>query len=123
MAVANQTPVGDETLTLYHHDKYDGTNAPLLSWTVATDWTGATIKLVMWKKGDPDTKIITDQEGTVASATSVTVSMEAEFTETLTFAGCPGVSEHEFALLAMQGSDEATITSGQLFIYERAQVS
>ena len=116
------TPVPNaSTLQLINGDSYNGTAGSLLSWTVAKDYSAATsVKLVITSATDLDT-IYKTQAAVVASATSVTVDLDVDFGDELTFAGCPLTAELAFALVADWAGDEETIARGRCYVYDRGE--
>ena len=110
------------TIQLIEGDTYDGTSSPKLTWTVAKDYTGQTIKLTITSCGIATTHLTAT--GAVDSATSVSVSLDAVFSPAITYDdGCLPTAKLTFQLVAIDGdADEETIARGYCYVYKRGSV-
>lgn len=117
-----QNAVADSTkINLINQDAYDGTAAPLLSWTVAKDYTLATsIQLIFFDQNDV-TQIYKQVAGVVASTVLITVDVDVDFGSSLTFSGCPLTADCGFALIADWSGNLETIAYGMAYVADRGQ--
>jgi hypothetical protein len=102
-------------LVLTQGDDYDGVANPKATWTVTTDYTsGWTVRLTI---RDADDAVIYTTTGTVASATSVKVTIAAP--TGLTMTGCPGQWQGKFDVeLTHSSGKKKTIALGACYINE-----
>jgi len=102
-------------LVLTQGDDYDGVANPKASWTVSTDYTsGWTVRLTI---RDVDDAVVYTTTGTVASATSVQVTIAAP--TGLTMTGCPGQWQGKFDVeLTHSSGKKKTIALGVCYINE-----
>jgi hypothetical protein len=102
-------------LVLTQGDDYDGVANPKASWTVSTDYTsGWTVRLTIRDVNDASVYTTT---GTVASATSVAVTIAAP--TGLTMTGCPGQWQGKFDVeLTHSSGKKKTIALGVCYINE-----
>jgi hypothetical protein len=102
-------------LVLTQGDDYDGVANPKASWTVSTDYTsGWTVRLTI---RDVDDASVYTTTGTVASATSVQVTIAAP--TGLTMTGCPGQWQGKFDVeLTHSSGKKKTIALGVCYINE-----
>lgn len=120
--VESSSPVVDpSTIELTEGDRYDGTRRPKLAWTVAKDYTGATITLTIWDTDEDDLKVVYfTGAGVVTSSTLINVTMTADFLVALEYSGCPPISQHRFDLIATAAGNDETIAWGEAYIYQRS---
>jgi hypothetical protein len=102
-------------LVLTQGDDYDGVANPKASWTVSTDYTsGWTVRLTI---RDVDDASVYTTTGTVASATSVQVTIAAP--TGLEMTGCPGQWQGKFDVeLTHSSGKKKTIALGVCYINE-----
>lgn len=102
-------------LVLTQGDDYDGVANPKATWTVTTDYTtGWTVSLTI---RDVDDAVVYTTTGTVASATSVQVTIAAP--TGLTMTGCPGQWQGKFDVeLTHSSGKKKTIALGVCYINE-----
>lgn len=101
-------------MELVQGDTYNGTGKPLISFTVAVDYTdGWTATLTI---RDEDDAVVSTTTGTVASSTSITFSMTAP--TGLAMIGCPGSWKGKFDVQMSKSSNRVTITRGTCYVYE-----
>ena len=110
------------TLVLINKDNYSATNNRLLTFPVVLDYSSATSVKLIFSTSGTNIKVT---GAVVASATSITVDVNIDFSSSLTFASCAGsvcdqVATCDFSLVAKYGTDQETITYGTAYIYDRA---
>ena len=102
------------TLELIQGDTYDGVGKPLLSFTVAKNYTSGWAATLTIR--DELDVVISTTVGTIASATSITFSLTAP--TGLAMIGCPGSWRGKFDVQLSKTTSRETITRGDCYVYE-----
>lgn len=121
--VSIQTPVvSNSKIELIEGDAYDGTRWPLLTWTTEKDYTGFTIRLLIWRWNELSQRQtdMLNAAGVVVSSTSITVSTVANFDAPLIHKGGNPFEKLRFALVATSDSEDQTIVKGDCYVYQRS---
>lgn len=101
-------------LVLTQGDTYDGVGNPKAQWSVTTDYTsGWTVTFTI---RDEEDNVVYTTAGAVASATLVTVDIDAP--TGLTMAGCPGSWKGKFDVQMSKAGSVQTIAIGACYINE-----
>ncbi len=98
------------------NDSYDGTANALLTWTVTTDYTGWAGTFVITHRVTGDT--LATATVTVASATSLTVSLSTADTAFATLTNAQDFGPHPYSIQLVSGGSERTAASGAAVITE-----
>ena len=118
------TDLDPTSLSLIHHDTYDGVTNVKKSWATDKDYTAPewSIKLVITEY-DSDTVInLVDGEAESSSLVSIP-TLTAEFGPDLEFVGCPSTATLRFAVVAIHDdSNQETIAYGDCEVARRGTV-
>jgi len=113
-AIQVASPNVQGNLVLTQGDSYDGIANPKAQWIVTTDYTdGWSVSLTI---RDADDNIAYSTAGAVASATLVTVEIEAP--TGLPMTGCPGQWQGKFDVQLSKAGSVKTIALGACYINE-----